>query len=82
MKKRKVTATLGVPGPVREAAEMSKLAGSFEAFQKEEKTLFPFSKTEVYGGDEIDERTPKEAVIYVCPECTKAFTAWKSMKEG
>lgn len=61
---------------------MSKLAGSLEAFRKEEKTLFPFSKTEFYAGDEIDERTPKKALIYVCPECAKAFAAWKAKKEG
>lgn len=82
METRGVTVTVGAPGPVREAAEMSKLAGSLEAFRKEEKALFPFSRTEFYGGDEIDERIPQKALIYVCPECTKAFAAWKSKKEG
>ena len=82
MEKREVAVMLGYPGPQREILANAMLAGSIRAFSREEAALFPYSKDYYFGGDDIiDENPPKRAILYVCPECVKAFAEWK-LKKG
>ena len=80
MERREVVVSTGVPGPFRRLAEMAKLAGSSEAFRKEEKERFPFSKAELWAGDEIDSSTPRTGFVYLCSDCVNAFAIWRAQK--
>lgn len=76
MTKRQVEIIYGHPAAENWAIEVARLAGSLEAFRKEERDRFPFSGQPVFGSDEIERNSATKALILECPRCIHEFRSW------
>lgn len=82
MMKREVEIIYGHPAAENWAIEVARLAGSLEAFRKEERDRFPFPGQPVFGSDEIDKNSATKAVIFECPRCIQVFRSWREKMQA